>query len=613
MPVSGIPTYSEVVKQNYLIEPLTGAKDVFHYIENFPYEIYTKSADTHLYKFMRSLLGDAGVNWLRKNQLDARVMLEEMGLDAFDLDAFFGNPFAFGRIADEIYEVDTTGLISREQDEIIKSKNARYRNRALDYINGARAGNTPLGMKLIAQAGLGHAVEIVENYKYLFDSHSDDPLGLEYRGTTVSTEEMIVLPRREIGVSEEQVISFSTDPDFPIGGEFSLVYNGLDSTNYPYTYDDGAGPVLHDTIPWNGTTDHVRLALEAIPTIGEGNVEVVGGPGPVLPWTVRFVNHLANIDVPELQAGTEALVTPENTPSFVTITTQTGGKESVDETVWIPPKSQYQLQQAVDRVRPQTTIMTVATAPGLRERNNWNQAFSSSEYTEVVKFVSGNPKVIWPAVNNIYWLEQEVEKEAPRITKDYQYHYTNFHNITGASTSSNPVEASRILADYDEPLFITSATETTSGTVQSFINGIYPQTYKDFPGVPPIRYAGEQEWASVSQPVDEWVELTFAEIEAVNYVTFEIARQPVTVNVFYDAMDGDDAPVWTQVTPVEPFGNFITTTDFAANGWETVALTFSDPYGGLLYSRGLRLELIRRESYTGSIRIRNLRVARNVS
>lgn len=608
MTVSGVPTYSEIVKQSYLVEPLTGAKDTFHYIENFPYEIYTKSVDTHLYKFMRALLGDAGVNWLRKNQLDARIALEEMGLDAFDLDSFFGNPFRFGRIAEEIYEVDYTGLINRDQDEYIRSQNARYRNRALDFINGARAGNTPFGMKLVAKSGLGHDVEIVENYKYLFDAHSDDPLGITYVGKTVSTEEMVVLPRREIGQSEEQRLAFLPDPDYPISGTFRLQYNGATTGNY--TYDSGAGPTTYSNIPYDATSDQVRLALETV--VGEGNVEVTGGPGPVLPWTIRFINNLANLDVPELKAVDEAYTTPETTPVFLGVTTSVGGKEAVDETVTITPKAQYTLQSAIDRIRSQTTIMTLGSSPGLRERNNWNQAYSSSEYTEVIKFIAGNPRVQWPAVNNIYWIEQELEKEAPRIAKDYQYNYTAFHNIAGATTSSSLSEANKVLADYDEPLFITSATETDAGSVHSFINGIYPQDYTSLPGTPPIRYAGEQEWVSAGQGLNEWIEVNLSQVSPTNYLTFEIGRKPITVNVFYDASDGDDPPVWIPVTPVEPYSNYVTTQETDTNGWSNVTLTFTDALGELVYTRSLRLELIRRESYTGPIEMRNLRVARNV-
>jgi hypothetical protein len=107
-------------------------------------------------------LGPAGVGWLRKTYLEARIQLEEYGVELFDLDDFYGDPLKFGRILEEIYDDDPRGLLNREDWEKIRAKDAAYRARALDYVRGMRLGNTPAGMKLVARSGLGHEVEIVE-------------------------------------------------------------------------------------------------------------------------------------------------------------------------------------------------------------------------------------------------------------------------------------------------------------------------------------------------------------------------------------------------------------------------------------------------------------------
>src|SRR4051812_13659556 len=234
-----LPTFSETIQERYLLEPLGGPKDVFYYLQRFPDEIYSKAPDSHLYKFMRALLGESGTNWIRKNHLQARIMFEELGVDLFDVDRFFGSPLELGRIVEEQFDQDPYGLIPKDQWEVIKPKNSRSRNRAMDYFNGARAGNTPLGMRLTAKAGLGHDVEIVENYKFLFDAHSDDPLGLRYQGQTKSTEEVIVLPRREVGQDEQQQIWFSGEPELPNGGEWYIIYEGEPSSAWEYTWQYG--------------------------------------------------------------------------------------------------------------------------------------------------------------------------------------------------------------------------------------------------------------------------------------------------------------------------------------------------------------------------------------
>ncbi len=625
-----LPAYAEIVQRALLIEPLGGPKDTFYYLQRFPEEIYNKSPDSHLYKFMRAILGEAGVNWVKKNHYQARIMLEEQGMDAFDLDAFFGSPLVFGRIVGELLDDDPYGVIPKAEWELIKAKNARYRNRASDYINGARGGNTPRGMELVAKAGLGHSVEIIEGYKALFDAHTDDPLGLDYYGKTLSTEEMIVLPRREVGVSESQMVSIVGHPNPPTGGNFYFIYNGVKSADYHYKYDPldiTAGP---QTVPYNGTADHVRLALESIPYIGAGNVKVTGGPGPLNPWIITFTGKLSNLDVPQL----EVVANLTGPAADMTVTTLVGGVEAVDEVVNLSPADQHHLQEAVDRIRAQTTIMTLGTARGLRSRTNWREAYASSEYVETLRFVTGSPTVSWPAITELvpqHWIEPYKEKQGPRIAGDLQYHYTAFHNVASveASTVSDPslMTADRALADYAEPLFITNSTQFANGKMVAMVNGIYPQEYKDLPGVPTIKYKDEQYWSStdwdlngvtIGQEQDEWLIFSFPFVKCCNYVSFDISRDDVRIDLDYDAYDGVPDVKWVEVTPVQPYSNImVRNLDSSENTWASVGLTFSDRLSELVWTRALRLRLKRTTSIDGHwgypIQIRNFRAGRNLS
>lgn len=610
-----VPKFSEISNQNTLIEGLGGPKDVFFYLENFPESIYNKSPDSHLYKFMRSLLGDAGVNGIKKNFLDARLLLEEMGIDSFDLDKFYGSPFSFGRILDEDLGSDPSDLIPIDQWELIKAQNSRYRNRALDYVNGAKAGNTPLGMRLVAKSGLGHDVEIIENYKYLFDVHSDDPLGLPYYGKTLSTEEMIVLPRREVGVDEQQIISIIGDT-YPTSGSFYLIYNGIPTSDYIYTYN----AINASTIPFDATNDQVRLALESIPEIGEGNIKVTGGPGPTLPWTITFQGILSQRDVPQLIVMSNLLDGTTAIPMVVN--TIQGGQESVDEVAFIPPADAHNLMDAIDRIRSQTTIMTLGEAKGLSERTNWNQVSSSSEYVEVVRFVTGNPNVDWPTGKSEFWIQANTEQQAPRAYGDLQYHYTGFHNISGVDVSTviNPtLKSDVVLADYAEPLFVTSAAENAS-----LINGIYPTSYQDLSGIPPIRYKEEQFWSSqdwniqgfqIDQVQDEWIILRLPFVQCVNYLSFDIFRDDIQLNIEYDANDDTLSESWIPVTPVEPYSDILVRSS-GQDTWASVGFTFTDRLGGLIWTRMLKINLQRISSpdhWGFPIKVKNARMGRNVA
>jgi hypothetical protein len=628
--VPSLPTYTESVSQRILIEPLESSHDVFYYMRRFPEELYLKSPDSRLWKYMQTLLGAQGVGFIKQNHFEARLLFEELGIEMFSLDRFFGDPFGFGRILDEQFEDDPTGLLDWDKWQEVKAQNARYRNRALQYVNGLRAGNTPLGMQQAAKSGLGHNVEIIENYKFLFDVHSDDPIGLKYYGRTGSTEEMIVLPAREVAMSEEQVISIGAYPELPNGGGFAFLYNGNRTINFPYTYDDGTGPVVRYFVPWNGTADHVRLALEALPGIGTGNVEAVGGPLPSFPITVRFVNLLSNVDVPELQmeqaANPVGFYGDPNVPGTLdtsnnitlNVTTTQSGQSSVDETVTIPDNAKWNLQQAIDRLRPQTTIMTVAENNGLRSRLDWGTNYSTSQYTEVVRYVTGTGAVRWPTTNPWEWIRQEQEKAGPRVANQLRYSYSGFHTVTNVESSSvyagltDVFSADRALADYSEPLLITSSTEIQGESV-SFVNDIYPESYRRLSGIPPIKYNYEQLWASAERPEDESITLSFAFAEAVNYISFEMLRDPVQVDVEFDA-NADPEFLWTPVTPVEPYNNIsLPTVELVENNWISIGLAFTNRLDQIIFTQSLRINFTRLQNYTGKISVRNLRVGRNIS
>lgn len=492
-----IPTVRDTVDQNFFLEPLGGPKDVFYYLDRFPEEVYHKSPDSHLYKFMRAMLGENGVNWIRKNHLEARLKLEEIGIDLFDLDKFFGNIFQFGRIVEESFDEDPFGLIDKETWEQIKAKNSRYRNRALDFINGARAGNTPFGMRLVAKAGVGHDVEIIENYKYLYDSHSDDPLGLPYFGRTFSTEEMIVLPRREVGETDDSYADIAT----------------------------------------------------------------------------------------------------------------------------IPPADLYHLQQAVDRIRPMTSIITVADSRGQRSRIQWNSASASSEYTEVLRYVTGSPTVLWPKPSPTHptlWIEGQVEKQAPRVANDLQHHYTGFHDISNISatstawTTTGPLSAERALADYTEPLLVTSATELSNGSASSFINGIYPTEYQNLHGVPRISYTNGQYWSSIERTDTEELIISFESPQAVNYLSFDIGKAPLTIDIEYDAYD-EDVSLFVPVKGVYPYNNTITSVaSIDENPWLSLGLTFTNSKDNPIFTKAVKVRFTRLGDYSGSIQVKNLRAARSV-
>lgn len=651
---STTPDFTGVIDQRFFMAPLGGPQNPVSYLDRFPDELYNKSVDSHLVKFMYALLGPAGVGWLRKNYLDARLKLEDFGVELTDLDKFYGNPIKFGRVLEELYEDDPSGMLDAESWERIRAKDARYRNRALDYVTGARAGGTPLGMRLVARSGLGHEVEIFERYKYLYDSISDDPIGIPNYGSTSSTEEMVVIPRRELPQSEIQTLTITGTAT---AGSFTLTFP-VGETSLTTT----------QPINYNASAEVVQLLLEAIPTIGKGNIAVSGGPLPDQPLEILFTGDLAYRDVPQLTADYAGIT---GTSVGISIVTSRSGVDQTDEVVSIPPRDQYYAISALSRIKPVTTIVTFGQGSGLIRRQNWNVAASSSVQHEVVRYVTGQSGVEWPSSDSSHWIVGGEEMRAPRGTNSLNHAYQGFHNIKSVSaytelalddlnylTSTdilssynnehignytsyhaglypilnliNPevqLSADRSLADYAEPLSITESTGGTSPV--GLVNGIYPEPYRNLTGVPEIKYKDDQFWSSVERTQgDDYLEIDLGSPQAVNYLYFEATQKPYDIELAFDVLDLAPARTWKTVT-LDPNRTSVTRLDYsvaARNPWKTVEIHFTNDLGNLVFTRFLRIKLSRRSGEEGSpftifdgsleqygIEVKNLRVGRNVA
>lgn len=644
------PELTSYVDQRFFVAPLGGPQNPINYLDRFPEEVYNKAIDSHLVKFMYALLGPAGAGWLRQNYLEARLLFEDHGLNLFDLDKFYGNPLAFGRILEEVYDEDPTGILPRDKWEQIRAKDAKYRNRAVDYVQGIRMGNTPAGMHLIARSGLGHEVEIVEHYKWIYDQLSDDPLGLFRYGRTDSTEEMVVLPRRETSRSEMVTITITGEPT---GGDFTLQYE--DKVTTPIDFDAPA--------------DDVRAALEALSTIGSGQIEVSGGPGPDAPYQILFTGRLAARDIPQLRAYPNF---PE-AAAAIYVTTDTGGVEAIDEIVHIADQDLRYLQSALDRIKPMTTIPTMASGRGLRSRQLWNSTMASSVFTEVVRYVTGSVGVIWPTRDEVYWIETGVERESRQPHDSFTHHYYGLHNVASVTPYTDAAiadpdylsdlavvdgyrsehlgpfgeaqrflfghlrdnsEAKRVgamaLADRPEPLTITGTAEHRSqNKIVQMINGIYPTDYQNLEGVAPTTYPGDHFWASLERTEgDEYIELDLGTPQALNYVSFEVSRKGIQIDVDFDVLDAAPARRFIPATPSNsrPAQTVISFSLQDQNPWVPIEINFTDALGEMIYSRFLRLRFSRLNGIgspfvdpnTGtltpwSIEVRNLRVGRYVA
>ena len=114
-----------------------------------------------------------------------------------------------------------------------------------------------------------------------------------------------------VAAREKQTVTITGSPT---GGTFTLTFGGQTTA----------------AIAYNATAATVEAALEALSTIGEGNVQVTGAAGG--PYTVEFVGQLANQNVAAMTASGASL-TGGTSPAVAIATTQAGVEALVAGTV----------------------------------------------------------------------------------------------------------------------------------------------------------------------------------------------------------------------------------------------------------------------------------------
>jgi hypothetical protein len=667
------PTYSQTVDQRVFIEPLGGPTNPSNMLDRFPDAIYNKSPDTHFVKFMYSLLGPAGLGWIKKNYLEAKLKLYAHGFTSFDIEKYYGDPFRFGRILLEELSEDPEGSLTREQWEVIKSRDESYRKRAITYFNAMRAGGTPEGLELAAQSGLDHSGFIIENYKYLFDQHSDEPLGLAYYGKTASTEEFVIVPRQTESQSEKQVISFAEVSS--VSGTFQLEYNGQRT----------------GLLNYNINQFEVETALQELGNIGADGVRVTGGPNPN-PFIVTFTGPLAGQDVPTIKTISN-LLDNLGDPVEMFVRVIIGGVAPVDEVVKLSDEHMHNAQTAVDFLRPVNSLPTTYSGAGTRTRQAYSAVHASSSYVEAVKYVTGSESVDWPETDSLNWIEPGKEKEARRIQGDLQAHYTQHHSINGVTAYTDQAlsdpDYTRLLSVLDNyksehvgqydpnasftfqflkknggdltvygpdqaipscpiPLEVTTVHDPVESSRQSngpvsFIEGILNGEVFGKDGIATFLNRKPNWWSSLERTAGngEFLEIDLGETRLFNWLSFEVTRKPILLGVEYDTLDiapeGEEAerewePVLTtgqRHGPGTVLGEDIQYHEEIRYEpemppWAQITLTFTDADLRPISSRYLRLRFDRPEpgeaedepfvegerNVPYSVDVRNLRVSR---
>jgi hypothetical protein len=134
-------------------------------LAHFDDRVYDLSPDSHLFRYMAAILGDAGVNQLRKQNLLARLGQTLQGTSFFDLDRFYGSLFGLRRGLGERLSFDPRTQQASPADWVdVAARDGSYRSRIEQFGSAVSGGGTTLGLKAVAEAVLAVECDIVENW-----------------------------------------------------------------------------------------------------------------------------------------------------------------------------------------------------------------------------------------------------------------------------------------------------------------------------------------------------------------------------------------------------------------------------------------------------------------
>lgn len=432
------PTIDVLIDESYFLEALSSTARPASYLENFPDHIFDVSAESRLYKFLYTLLGPAGVSFLKLNYFYSRLVLEEQGFQNDQLDKLYSNPLKFSRSLDESYLESWKGVLDSDSWNQIKALDESYRNRVINFLHAARMGSTPEGMRLAAQSALGCDTLIIEDYNHVFNYHSDQ-----------------ILPYK-----------------FPIKSNKNGYFN-----------------------------------LE------------------------KFS------------------IAPNDA--------------KINETTTVDNEKEHLLENALINLKPVNAVYGTIDNQSDSYVVEAKAILASSEFYNVTRFVTGNPKINWPTSNSsnkeldsIYWIESGLELEAPIGQDGRSQNYCAFYNPQTINASSNAVggfksykelvlkfpflsdlqsqtwSAKKALPAYAERLTVTHQNNATNAM---FINDVYPIDYLKLAGIESLKYDNENFWISKLdyKLTSEYLEIDLGKTVAINFLIFEVLASPIEIDIEY--------------------------------------------------------------------------------
>lgn len=172
---TGLPRSSQL---STVTDPLSTTQRASDRMRHFYPDLYDLSPESHLSRFVKVLLGDAGIGGLSKQFAVARQQSLLLTTRYNDLDRFYGAALGFRRMSSETLDISPyTADATPEQWDLMDARDAAYRARIEAFARSLPLGGTPAGMVALAESVLGSKCRITETYTLIDEGNTANPGG----------------------------------------------------------------------------------------------------------------------------------------------------------------------------------------------------------------------------------------------------------------------------------------------------------------------------------------------------------------------------------------------------------------------------------------------------
>ena len=154
------------------LEQTTGLLSPDHATESrlnhFDPDLYDLRDESHLVRFLKTLLGDAGAGQMRKRYTVARLATTMAGSHFYDLDGFYGALFGAQRRVEEQLPINPmVGTATPDEWDDITTRDTKYRERVYALARSLPLTGTVEGLRQAAEALTGVECDVYETWRLL--------------------------------------------------------------------------------------------------------------------------------------------------------------------------------------------------------------------------------------------------------------------------------------------------------------------------------------------------------------------------------------------------------------------------------------------------------------